>query len=1120
MRTHHILMTALVIFSSLSLYGQSWLPVSENQIPTRGKRDIVPTTCQLYHIDDVQLRQVLWAAPQEHAENVQDSPSELVVGLADGTADIFRIVRYDMMEAPLAAAYQGIRTFRGVSVSNPYRKIRADWTTEGFRAVISDETGKTYIDPYQRNDHTHVVAYKAKDFTSPRAFSCGVEGEQIASTYNNSRVVGDCVFRTYRLAVAATGEYSNFFGATSPSQSALVLSQVVTAINRVNDVYEADLSVRFVLVGNNTSIFYYDPGTDPYTSSDACAQLGMNQTTLTNVIGSANYDLGHVFSVGSGGCAGLGVLCSNGNKARGATGLNPPTGDPFYIDYVAHEMGHQLGGNHTQNQTCNRVTTAAYEPGSASTIMGYAGICAPNVQNNSDDYFHTHSLMEMTTVITGTSCEETLEFDNEAPVVSEVPNYTIPISTPFVLTAIAEDPDNDVMTYCWEQYDLEFTSTEPPTSNDPDGPLFRSFDPSTSPSRYFPAINYIVSNGTSPFEFLPSVSRPMNFRMTVRDFHDMGGCTDEDNVTVTATNTSGPFLVTSQGTPTAWTELQDVTLTWNVANTTASPVSCAYVDIYLSYDGGYTYPVLWAEDELNDGTVTLAVPIGTTTQGRFMVRGSDNIFFDINNANITINAGAPNFTLELSPDLIEECNDGTVSTTVLVGQFMGFTQPVSLFASNLPPGATANFSPQLVPPGSSSTLTISGLGMLFGNYEIAVQGTSTTGNKVVNLVIDLLVPPEDQVQLESPANNATNVPMTPNLTWEDLAGVAEYFVDVAYDAAFNNIAFSGSSLTTSLHVDQPLIPQLTYYWRVRPANDCGEGTWSEAYSFMTTNCVLIYAEDLPINIPGSGTPTITSTLNVGIDLIATDVDIIDLEGTHSYMDDLRFTLKSPTNTSRIIWDRPCEHQDDFNINLDDEAANMDWPCPPTDGLTYKPNNTLSFFDGIESQGNWVLEVRDLINQDGGWLHKWGIKICGNLGCQLNVYQTGTSGVGTLNNAYSCAQSGDTIRLSGLLSGLTVQVGATPISINKNVVIKSENPNITVSSTAGRVFEVAPGAQVGFEGFTILSGNGASGTGIHNQGSIWLKNMQVHKQGGSPVASLIENVNSGVFRVVGSVEVDQ
>src|SRR5690606_29912379 len=206
------------------------------------------------------------------------------------------------------------------------------------------------------------------------------------------------------------------------------------------------------------------------------------------------------------------------------------------------------------------------------------------------------SLLEMSNHITSVNCHQTLSFDNDPPEAQPVPDYTIPISTPFVLTADATDPDGDPLTYCWEHYDLEATSTEPPAADDPDGPMFRTFDPSPSPSRYFPRLSDLAQNISPQFEVLPSVTRPLNFRMTVRDYHTIGGCTDHDDVRVDVTATAGPFQVTSQNAGATWLEGENVTITWNVANTTASPVSCALVDIFLSYDGGLTYPEILAEN--------------------------------------------------------------------------------------------------------------------------------------------------------------------------------------------------------------------------------------------------------------------------------------------------------------------------------------------------------------------------------------------------------------------------------------------------------------------------------------------------------------------------------------------
>ncbi len=633
----------IIGLNTLPVFGQTWAVTDPRDIEQTGQRDIVPVQYITYRVDSEAVRSVLFNAPAENSTSLSNSTTLLTVGLPDGTMDVFKIVEYDMMESGLSARYPEIRTYRGISVSNPYRRMRADWTASGFRAVIRGPEGMSYIDHFQRNDIVHRISYFRKDFQRKDEWSCATEDADTGLHDNGqSRMQGDCMFRTYRLAQAANGEYSNYHGAFSIAQSGLVMSAVVTVVNRVNEVYEADMAIRMILVDNTDDLFFYDPATDGYTNSNGGAMLGENITKCNSIIGSANYDIGHVFSTGGGGVAYLACVCGS-SKAGGVTGGSNPVGDPFSIDYVAHEMGHQFGGSHTFNGTAgscngNRSASSAYEPGSGSTIMAYAGICgSQDLQPNSDAYMHARSILQIANhVVGGSSCESFITMNNTAPVAAAIADYNIPKSTPFVLTASVTDAENDPLLYCWEQYDLESSSTEPPTSDDTNGPMYRSFDYVSSPSRYFPRLSNLVSNTSYAWEVLSSVERTLVFRMTVKDYHNIGGCTDEDDVSVFVKGAAGPFLVTSQSSATTWVEGTTQTITWNVSNTTAAPISCANVDIKLSYDGGYTYPVTILSNEPNDGSATITVPDGLTTLGRVMVKASNNIFFDINNANITI----------------------------------------------------------------------------------------------------------------------------------------------------------------------------------------------------------------------------------------------------------------------------------------------------------------------------------------------------------------------------------------------------------------------------------------------------------------------------------------------------
>ncbi len=544
------------------------------------------------------------------------------------------------MEPALASKFPEIRTFRGVACDDPTTTVRFDLTPLGFHAMVFSSHSTWFIDPYQRGDTDHYVSYFKHDFRLPagaRPFECLVEPSRAKPRPVKRTAAVGTELRTYRAAVAATGEYTAFHGGVVASG----MAAITTVMNRVNGIYEREFAVLLVLVANNDLLVYTDPDSDPYTNNNASAMLNENQSNIDAVIGDANYDIGHALSTGNGGRAYIGVPCNGGQKARGVSGQPSPTGHPFYVDYVAHEIGHQFGGEHSFNGTTsscggNRVAGSAYEPGSGSTIMGYAGICeAEDLQEHSDDYFHAVSFDEIvayTTTGWGNTCATISATGNSPPTVDAGDSYTIPAQTPFTLTGSADDPDDDPLVYGWEQFDLG--DAAPPNTDNGNRPIFRSFLPVATPSRTFPSLADILANTSTLGESLPTTTRTLTFRLTARDLRVGGGGVDHDTVTLSVDGSAGPFVVTNPNTAMTWRNNTEY-VRWDVAATDQSPVACSEVEIRLSLDSGQTFPHLLATTA-NNGSATVSPLAYQTTTARIKVLCSTNIFFDISDADFTI----------------------------------------------------------------------------------------------------------------------------------------------------------------------------------------------------------------------------------------------------------------------------------------------------------------------------------------------------------------------------------------------------------------------------------------------------------------------------------------------------
>jgi hypothetical protein len=633
-----------------------WSKTTEARTNSMDKeyRNFTPKSYGLYSLNTIQLQQKISNVPLRDSNSI----SNVIVSFPTIHEQIedFRIYEAPVLDEALTERFPDIRSYLGQNVRNPSTVIRFSISRNGVHGMITSGSHKTvYIDPFTTNKE-YYMSYSREDIPSDsfanELFECHADDFITAPLENNAalatRNADDSTLRTYRLAVVCTGEYSTYHinnqgvdpDASDEEKKAAVLGAINTSMTRVNGVFERDLAITMVVVDNNTEIIFLDPATDGLTNNDPGALLSQSQDICDDVIENANYDIGHVFSTQGGGVAVLNSPCVTGLKAYGVTGVNNPIGDFFNIDYVAHEMGHQFGANHPQNNNCQR-SSVSIETGSGSSIMGYAGICAPNVQNNSDDYFNGVSIAEMWNNVSGgpsSNCPAMSSTSNQAPAITPTDNFMIPIDTPFVLKGTATDPEGDELTYCWEQIDAT-PAPMPPSPTATDGPLFRTLDPTIETNRYMPTLNTVVSGDIgSTWERLPSVSRSMTFRLTIRDNSILGGATASDDMTVTSTDSAGPFIVTSQDTNESWDLNTTQTITWDVANTDASPVNEASVNILLSTDGGVTFPTELATNVPNDGSHPIVVPTNTdaTTQARIMVMGVTNPFYQVNTTNFTV----------------------------------------------------------------------------------------------------------------------------------------------------------------------------------------------------------------------------------------------------------------------------------------------------------------------------------------------------------------------------------------------------------------------------------------------------------------------------------------------------
>ena len=1077
-----LLFVFLIAASVCKSQNMFFTDVSESSIRgTSNQRVLIPTKYRTVRLSTKGISSFLNGVPAEKNLIDRQNAPILQIPMPNGLMARFYIWESAAMDVELSSAYPSIKTFTGQGIDDPSATIKLDYTEFGFHAMIlSPFQGAVFIDPYNNQTVDNYISYYKTDYKKKGSFFelTPIASTQFANTVaqNGNLTSSICVgsqLLTYRLVIACTHQYAVAATGLSTPTKGQTLAKIAISVNRVNGIYEKELSIRLQLVAADTNVIFTTLAIDPFKGNDdALILINESQRVIDSAVGTTNYDIGHTFSTGGGGYAQVGVICQNGAKSKGITGSATPTGDAYDVDYVAHEIGHQFGADHPFNSNLagtacqgNGSLQSNAEPGSGSTIMAYAGICgADNLQANSDAQFHSINLNEIANYAAnglGYSCAVKTATGNTPPVVNAGLDYVIPKSTPFVLSGGATDANGDALSFSWEQIDVggPFGTWNNPSGN---APLFRSFTPQATPVRYFPKLTDVINNATTIGEILPTYARKINFRLTARDNRAGGGGVCSDEILVTVSGSAGPFIVTyPNASNIVWYVNDFKKITWDPSGTTAAPINCANVKIELSTDGGNTFPITLIATTPNDGNEEIQVPNNVSASARVRVSAVGNVFYDISNVNFSIQNSPVNEFVFNNPLVTTICSNTITPVILKTGAYNGFSTAIDLSATGNPSGTTVTFGTSSLTPGNSTSVTLNNTNNLAaGTYTVSINGMAANISKsvLVSFIINGIAAAPSK--LTAPLYNEVGLSLSPSFNWTSVSNADSYTLQIATTTNFSSIVQSINNITLLPYLlSTPLVENTIYYWRVLANNICGVGSPSYTGIFKTGIAICKNSVDVPKAIDSVGTPTIISTLTIPPQsaVTITDLNVVGLTGTHSFVGDIKVTLTSPAGTSVVLFDEICvDNSQDFNLNLDDEAAN-NITCPPTNGQTAKPQFLLSAFDGQNSAGVWKLTIQDKYNKDGGSLNGWGL--------EFNNCTTIATPISTTPYTQLCPPVSNT-SLTSNLNGTNYQWQVNTGSSFVNIV---NNANYAGTKTGTLSITNAPSSYNGFQYRCIVNG---------------------------------------------------
>ncbi len=1000
------LLTVTLLFLFNVLTAQNiWTDIDERQL-SNSRSSLQVNSYRTLALDIEKFEQIL---------SKEEEQAALSLPLPNRELATFRLQSAPFLEPALAVKYPAIQSYTIQQVENIAISGRLTYTPNGVHAIIHDAAGIVFIEPLVKGENSYYASYYAKDQVVENfgdlQLSCGHRVEQLESKENSvsemtpplsKRGSGGVQSRSrgmptdltvYKLVLSSTGEFADYHRARLKGEVFFEFGELLTF---VNSIFERDFAIRFELIEETEDLVFLDAATDPYDGNGSVFSL-VNQSSfeIETRVDVNKFDIGHILTADcftGGGAVGVvtGLACSVA-KSQGVS-CQFQSNTVFATNVFAHELGHQLSASHSwSNCTGSEGQRAAtpYEPGSGSTIMSYAGACGPqnNIQQRSDAYFHVANIEEVELFQeSNAACGTKLTTGNIAPeaIILQAQNLVIPIGTPFELKGEGLDENGDNLTYTWEQFDLGPAST----LNDPRGnsPTFRSFPPASSAVRIIPSLENIINNDFDNKEVLPTFSRDLTFRLTVRDNHPEAGGVDWEEIAFSATETAGPFLVTFPNRGTDVVRVgESVNVQWEVANTNVAPVNCQKVDILLSIDGGKTYPQILAKEVDNDGSQIVTIPEIITNTARIKIAAADNIFFDISNNNFDIlNPTQAGFSFATSIQSKEICLPEQVIVDLNTVSLLDYQNDIVFeVVEGLPEGATATFQNANTTPGSSNQLSIDFQNVTTeGDFELDVRGVAPNADTIIRTIdFNLISNDFSDLLLMMPANNSQGI-ASPSYVWQTSEDAITYDIEIATSPSFGNtIVDRASNLRTPEYPSrESLEPSTIYYWRVIPSNECGVGEASEIFAFQTERlvCTSVESGQVPLFISGQGTPTVQSTLDFSSSLTISDINVLGLKGRHDRVQHIAVRLISPSGTSITLLNAECPSvSPNINLSFDDESLITN-RCPANDQQTKTPQDSLSTFDGENASGTWILEV-EVLNADGegGSIDAWGLELCSN-----------------------------------------------------------------------------------------------------------------------------------------------